>query len=263
MSGATRSAIERLGANSTDLVYELGRIARFGGTSALAILRPPFWLLPRLVREVYDTGVLSLAIVCASGITVGMVLGLQLYWLLTTFGSETSLGGAVGATLVRELGPVLTGLLVTGRAGSAMAAEIAVMNATEQLDGMRTLAVDPIRFVVGPKALAMLFCMPLLNGLFICSAIGGTWLIAVQMLGLDQGVFFSNLEAQVDWETDVVGTNLKALVFGALIGLIATYRGFTSGRSAEEVSRSTTSTVVTASVWILLADFVVTSLWKF
>jgi phospholipid/cholesterol/gamma-HCH transport system permease protein len=117
--------------------------------------------------------------------------------------------------------------------------------------------------VVGPKSLAMVFCMPLLNGLFICSAIGGTWLIAVKLLGLDSGIFFQNLNDVVDWDTDVVGTMLKAVVFGMLVALIATYRGFTSGRSAEEVSRATTSTVVTASVWILLADFVFTSLWKF
>jgi phospholipid/cholesterol/gamma-HCH transport system permease protein len=258
-----REGIGRLGANSIQLVHELGRVAVFGAAAALGLLRPAFWLLPRLVREIYDTGVLSLPIVTLSGLTVGMVLGLQLFWLLTTFGAETSLGGAVGATLVRELGPVLTGLLVTGRAGSSMAAEIAVMNASEQLDGLRTMAVDPVRFVVGPKALAMVLCMPLLNGIFICSAIGGTWLVAVQLLGLDSGIFFADLNQRVNWEKDVVGTMLKAVVFGALVALIATYRGFTSGRSAEEVSRATTSTVVTASVWILLADFVVTSLWKF
>ena len=258
-----RAAIERLGANSTQLVHELGRIATFGAATVVGVLRPAFWLLPRLVREIYDTGVLSLPIITLSGLTVGAVLGLQLFWLLTTFGAETSLGGAVGATLVRELGPVLTGLLVTGRAGSSMAAEIAVMNASEQLDGMKTMAVDPVRFVVGPKALAMILCMPLLNGIFICSAIAGTWGVAVQLLGLDSGIFFADLNQRVNWEKDVVGTNIKALVFGALVALIATHRGFTSGRSAEQVSRATTSTVVTASVWILLADFVVTSLWKF
>jgi phospholipid/cholesterol/gamma-HCH transport system permease protein len=235
----------------------------FGGATAASWARPSFWLMPRLVREIYDTGVLSLPIVCLSGLTVGAVLGLQLFWVLTPFGAETSLGGVNGLVLVRELGPVLTGLLVTGRAGSAMAAEIAVMNASEQLDGMQTMAMDPIRFVVGPKALAMVICMPLLNALFICFAIGGAFLIAVQLLGLDLGIYFQHLNDQVNWEKDVAGTMLKALVFGALVALIATYRGFTSGRSAEEVSRATTSTVVTASVWILLADFVVTSLWKF
>ena len=258
-----RAAIERLGASTTSLVHELGRIASFGGSTVLGWLRPTFWLLPRLVREVYDTGVLSLPIVCLSGFTVGMVLGLQLFWVLVVFGAETSLGGVIGLVLVRELGPVLTGLLVTGRAGSAMTAEIASMNAGEQLDGMRTMAMDPVRFVVGPKALAMILCMPLLNALFICFAFAGAWLIAVQLLGLDQGVFFGNLDEQVDFDTDVVGTILKALVFGALVALIATYRGFTSGKSAEDVGRATTSTVVTGSVWVLLADFVFTSLWRF
>ena len=215
------------------------------------------------MREIYDTGVLSLPIIVLSGITVGLVLGLQLFWVLSVFGAETSLGGVIGLVLVRELGPVLTGLLVTGRAGSAMAAEIAVMNASEQLDGMRTMAMDPVRFVVGPKSLAMIACMPLLNAIFICCAIAGSYLIAVRLLGLDEGIFFQNLNDQVDFEKDFLGTLLKSLVFGALVALIATYRGFTSGRSAEEVSRATTSTVVTASVWILLADFVVTSLWKF
>jgi phospholipid/cholesterol/gamma-HCH transport system permease protein len=258
-----RARIERLGAGTTDLVLELGRVASFGASTAAGWFRPAFWMLPRLVRELYDTGVLSLPIVCLSGVTIGMVLGLQLFWVLAVFGAETSEGGVVGLTLVRELGPVLTGLLVTGRAGSAMAAEIAVMNASEQLDGMRTMAMDPVRFVVGPKSLAMLLAMPLLNGIFICAALGGAYGVSVRLLGLDEGIFFQNLNDQVDFEKDFLGTLLKSLVFGALVGLIATYRGFTSGRSAEEVSRATTSTVVTASVWILLADYVVTSLWKF
>jgi phospholipid/cholesterol/gamma-HCH transport system permease protein len=158
---------------------------------------------------------------------------------------------------------VLTGLLVTGRAGSAMAAEIGVMSSTEQLDGMRTLAVDPVHWVVGPKALALTLAMPLLSCLFIVFAIFGAYLVGVRLLGLDAGVYFSSLDQAVEFRTDVVGSLLKSVVFGALIALIATYRGYTSGRSAEEVSRSTTSTVVTASVCILLADYVVTSLWEF
>jgi phospholipid/cholesterol/gamma-HCH transport system permease protein len=258
-----RPPIERLGARATDAVLELGRVASFGASTVRGWLRPAAWLPRRLVREIYDTGVLSLPIIVLSGLTIGLVLGLQLFWVLSTFGAETSLGGVIGLVLLRELGPVLTGLLVTGRAGSAMAAEIAVMNASEQLDGMRTMAMDPVRFVVGPKSLAMILCMPLLNAIFIGCAIGGAYLIVVRLLGLDEGIFFQNLNDQVDFEKDFVGMLLKSLVFGALVALIATYRGFTSGRSAEEVSRATTSTVVTASVWILLADFVVTSLWKF
>jgi phospholipid/cholesterol/gamma-HCH transport system permease protein len=257
-----QSAIERLGAGATRFVLELGRIAVFFGVLLLQVFKSPF-RLRRLVRETYDSGVLSLALVCASGLTVGLVLGLQLHKVLVRFGAEESLGAVVGLTLIRELGPVLTGLLVTGRAGSAMAAEIGVMTATEQLDGMRTLAVDPMHYVVAPKALALTLSLPLLSCLFIVFAIFGAYLVGVVLLGLDAGVYLSGLEQAVEFDPDVLGSLIKALVFGALISLVATYRGFTSGRSAEAVSRSTTSTVVTASVCILLADYVVTSLWEF
>jgi phospholipid/cholesterol/gamma-HCH transport system permease protein len=257
-----QSAIERLGAGATNLVFELGRIASFFAVLLLQLLKPPF-RFRRLVRETYDSGVLSLALVCASGLTVGLVLGLQLHSVLVRFGAEESLGAAIGLTLIRELGPVLTGLLVTGRAGSAMATEIAVMTATEQIDGMRTMAIDPMHFVVAPKALAITLAMPLLSSLFIVFSIIGAYLVAVQLLGLDAGVYFSSMDDAVEFRTDIVGSLLKALVFGALIALVATFRGYHSGRSAEAVGRATTSTVVTASVCILLADYVVTSLWEF
>ena len=257
-----QSAIERLGAATTRFVLELGRIGQFLGVLLLQVVKPPF-RPRRLVRETYDSGVLSLALVCGAGLTVGFVLGLQLHNVLVRFGAEESLGAVVGLTLIRELGPVLTGLLVTVRAGSAMAAEISVMTATEQIDGMRTLAVDPMHYVVGPKALALTLALPLLSCLFIVFALFGAYLIGVQLLGLDSGVYFSSLERAVEFRTDVVGSLLKALVFGVVISLISTYRGYTSGRSAEAVGRSTTSTVVTASVCILLANYIVTSLWEF
>jgi len=257
-----QSAIERIGASATRFVLELGRIAYFLVVVLLQIAKPPY-RLRRLTRETYDSGVLSLALICASGFVVGLVLGLQLHNVLVRFGAEESLGAVIGLTLIRELGPVLTGLLVTGRAGSAMAAEISVMTATEQIDGMRTLAVDPMHYVVAPKALALTLSLPLLSCLFIVFAIFGAYLIGVELLGLDAGVYLSGLEEAIEFRTDVLGSLLKALVFGALIALVATYRGYTSGRSAEAVGRSTTSTVVTASVCILLANYVVTSLWEF
>jgi phospholipid/cholesterol/gamma-HCH transport system permease protein len=254
--------IERLGAATTRFVFELGRIAQFLGVILWQVAKPPF-RPRRLIRETYDSGVLSFALVCASGLTVGAVLGLTLHGVLLRFGAEETLGTVVGLSLIQELGPVLTGLLVTGRAGSAMATEIAVMTATEQIDGMRTMAVDPMHFVVGPKALALTLAMPLLSCLFIVCAIFGAYLIGVQLLGLDAGVYFSGLEQSVEFSNHVLGSLLKALVFGALVSLIATYRGYTSGRSAEAVGRATTSTVVTASVCILIADYIVTSLWGF
>lgn len=255
-------AVARLGAASTRVLVELGSIASFGGALALAVLKPPY-RLRRIIHEVFDTGVLSLPIICASAVVVGMVLGLQLHIVLVRFGADASLGQVVGLTLIRELGPVLTGLLVAGRAGSAMAAEIGVMNSTEQLDGMRTLAVDPLHYVVGPKLLGMLIALPLLASLFICFALGGAYGIAVGLRGLDPGVFISGLEQNVDFSNDVLGSLLKDIVFGLIIALVATYRGFHSGRSAAEVGRATTSTVVTASIWILIADFIVTALWGF
>src|SRR5512134_3115728 len=206
-----QSAIERLGAATTRLVLELGRIGQFFGVLLLQVVKPPF-RLRRLVRETYDSGVLSLALVCASGLTVGFVLGLQLHNVQVRFGAEESLGAVVCLTLIRELGPVLTGLLVTGRAGSAMAAEISVMTATEQIDGMRTLAVDPMHYVVGPKALALTLALPLLSCLFIVCSIFGAYLVGVQLLGLDAGVYFSSMEEAVNFRTDVVGSLLKALV---------------------------------------------------
>jgi len=254
--------IERLGAATTRFVLELGRIAQFLGVILWQVAKPPF-RPRRLIRETYDSGVLSFALVCASGLTVGAVLGLTLHGVLLRFGAEETLGTVVGLALIQELGPVLTGLLVTGRAGSAMATEIAVMTATEQIDGMRTMAVDPMHYVVGPKALALTLSTPLLSCLFIVCAIFGAYLIGVRLLGLDAGVYFSGLEQSVEFSNHVLGSLLKALVFGALIALVATYRGYTSGRSAEAVGRATTSTVVTASVCILIADYVVTSLWEF
>jgi phospholipid/cholesterol/gamma-HCH transport system permease protein len=254
------SAVERTGAWTVAAVIELGAISRFGGRTLWMAVKPPL-RIRRLVREIFDTGVLSVPIVCASGLAVGAVLGLQGYNTLVRFGAEQSLGAVVGLSLIRELGPVLTGLLVTGRAGSAMAAEIGVMVKDEQIDGMRTMAVDPMDFVVAPKALAMVLAMPLLSALFIAIAIFGGYLVGVQLLGVDGGTYISGLESAVVFSDDVLASLLKALVFGMIVALIATFRGFHAERSSEGVSASTTSTVVTASVCILLADYMITSLW--
>jgi phospholipid/cholesterol/gamma-HCH transport system permease protein len=142
-----------------------------------------------------------------------------------------------------------------------MAAEIGMMVATEQVDGMRTMAVDPLHFVVAPKALAMTLSMPLLAGLFIVFAIGGGYLVGVGFVGLDGGVYLSSLENAVEFGEDVLGSLLKAWVFGMIVALIATWRGTTTARSTAAVSAATTGTVVTASVTILLADYVITALW--
>ncbi len=256
------TAIERLGFLSVHFVLELGRLAVFTALVVRATFLPPY-RNRRFVNEVFDVGVLSLAIVCLSGTTVGAVLALQGYSVLTTFGAESQLGALVGHSLIRELGPVLTALLVTGRAGSAMAAGIASMVTTEQLDGLRMMSIDPIDFVVQPKALAMIFAMPFLAALFSVFGILGGYMVGVQLLGVDVGTYLTSLEASLDFDHHVAQSLVKSLVFGLLVGFIATFRGYTSEPTSEGVSRSTTGTVVVASVAILLTDYVITALWEF
>jgi phospholipid/cholesterol/gamma-HCH transport system permease protein len=213
------------------------------------------------VDELYKLGVLSLVIITVCGLAVGMVIGLQGYNTLARFGATTSLGAVVGLSLIRELGPVLTALLAIGRAGSATTAEIGTMVATEQLDGLRMMSIDPVHFIVMPRATAMVVVMPLLSALFIVMGIFGGYLVGVGLMGVDGGAYMSSLESSVDFHDDVVGSLLKALVFGVLTGLIATYRGYTSRPTSAGVSAATTSTVVVASVTVLLVDYVITALW--
>lgn len=252
--------VQGLGRGCLDAVLALGRISVFVAAVAAHAVRPP-WRFRRLVDEVFDVGVLSVAIVCLSGATVGAVLGLQGYVTLSRFGAANSLGAVVGLVLVRELGPVLTALLVTGRAGSAMAAEIASMVTTNQIDGLRMMSIDPVDFVARPKALAMLFAMPMLNALFIVFALFGGYVVGVELLGVDGGTYVTSMEESIDLRNDVAGTLLKSLVFGALVGAIATYRGYTSEPTAAGVSAATTGTVVTASVAVLVIDYMITALW--
>ncbi|MDC1294801.1 MlaE family lipid ABC transporter permease subunit [Myxococcota bacterium] len=252
--------IRSLGASATSFVEGLGQLTVFGGEITASLVRPPsrfgFFL-----RALYDAGVLSVALIALSGFTVGMVLGLQLYTTLSRFGAEEGLGAVVGLSLVRELGPVVCGLLVTGRAGSAVTAEIGSMKATEQLDGLRMMAINPIHFVAMPRALALTVAMPLLNALFIVFAIAGAFVIGVSNQGLDGGVYISGLESAVRFADDVGQSLLKSLVFGMLLGLVATYKGHSCSPDAAGVARATTSTVVTASVAILLSDYIITALW--
>lgn len=252
--------IRAVGAQTTELVEGLGRVANFGGKVVASMLRPPT-RFGFFMRALYDAGVLSVALICLSGFTVGMVLGLQLYTTLSRFGAAEGLGAVVGLSLVRELGPVLTGLLVTGRAGSAITAEIGAMKSTEQLDGLRMMAIDPEHFVAMPRALALTLAMPLLNALFIAFAIGGAYTVGVSIQGLDGGVYISGLENAVRFADDVGQSMLKSLVFGMLLGLVATYKGHSCAPDAAGVARATTSTVVTASVCILVSDYMITALW--
>ncbi len=252
--------IENLGFEALLVLEHLGRISQFGlRIVACLVVRP--YRVRRLLADVFDAGVLSLPVVCLSGVVVGGTLSLLGYTTLVRFGAEEALGTLVGLSVIRELGPVLTALLVTGRAGSAIAAEIATMVTTEQLDGLRMMSIDPVDYVVSPKALAVLLVMPLLVGLFVVCALAGGYGIAVGLLGVDGGSFTSSIEGAVEFSDDIVGCFLKAITFGALTGLIATYRGYISEPTAAGVSAATTGTVVIASVSILVFDFFLNGLW--
>jgi phospholipid/cholesterol/gamma-HCH transport system permease protein len=252
--------IRHVGWRTVSNVFELGGIARFGSKMAYETFRPP-WRARRVIDEIYNTGVLSLAIVLLSGAVVGSVLGLQGYITLERFGAEQSLGGVVGLSLVREFGPVLTALLVAGRAGSAVAAEIGAMVATEQLDGLRMMSVDPIDYVAQPKALALMLSMPLLSALFIVFGLVGGYVVGVGLLGIDGGIYITSLERNINFSDEVVGSILKSVVFGALVALISTWRGYSSAPNSAGVSRATTGAVVQASVATLLFDYIITALW--
>jgi phospholipid/cholesterol/gamma-HCH transport system permease protein len=254
------TALADLGFAAVRFVTDLGGLARFAAQIGRAALAPP--LRVRLfVDELFKLGVLSLVIICVCGLAVGMVLSLQGYNTLVRFGAEQSLGAVVGLSLIRELGPVLTALLATGRAGSATTAEIATMVATEQLDALRMMSVDPIDLVATPRALAMTAVMPLLSALFIVCGLFGGYLVGVGLMGVDAGSYMSSLEAAVDFHDDVLVSLLKALIFGVLVGLIATYRGHTTAPTSAGVGAATTSTVVVASVSILIFDYFITALW--
>lgn len=259
MTAPSRGPVERLGARSVRAVGSLGAFARFGARVLASFARGPFrgrrWL-----DEIFDAGVRSLAIILVSGLAVGMVLGLQGYNTLVRFGAAESLGVVVGLTLIRELGPVLTALLVTGRAASAQAAEIGSMVATEQLDGLRMMSIDPVHYVVAPKFMGLAVAMPLLSGLFTVMGLLGGYLVGVLLLGVDAGSFLATLESGVDFRDDVVPSFVKAGVFGVVVALIAAFRGFHAAPHSAGVSAATTSTVVIASVTTLVLDYFLTSL---
>ena len=252
--------VRDLGWSVIRFIEHLGKITVFATQIARAIVTPPMRVRP-FIDELFNLGVLSLVIICVCGLAVGMVLGLQGYNTLVRFGAEESLGAVVGLSLIRELGPVLTALLTTGRAGSATTAEIGTMVATEQLDGLRMMSINPVHLIITPKALAMVAVMPLLSVLFIVCGLAGGYFVGVVLMGIDAGSYMSALEHAVVFGDDVVASLIKAVVFGVLVGLIATYRGYTCAPTSVGVSSATTSTVVVASVSVLLFDYVITALW--
>jgi phospholipid/cholesterol/gamma-HCH transport system permease protein len=243
----------------TQWVWRVGFASRFFWLT-LKASGTSFRRFPLVIREIYFAGVLSLIIILVSGLFVGMVLALQGYDTLVRYGSTEVLGVLVSLSLIRELGPVVAGLLFASRAGSAITAEIGLMKATEQLSAMEMMAVDPIARVVAPRFWAGVISMPLLAALFSAMGVFGGYLVGVRLIGVDEGSFWSQMQAAVDFREDVLNGIIKSFVFGVAVSWIAVFEGYDAPPTAEGVSRATTRTVVTSSLAILALDFVLTAL---
>ncbi len=220
-------------------------------------------LLPRprlLANQLYSVGVLTFWIISISGLFVGMVLGLQGFYTLSDFGAEESLGVMVAASLVRELGPVISALLFAGRAGSALTAEIGLMKATEQLSGMEMMAVDPIKRIVTPRFLAGWLVMPLLAAQFSAIGVVGGEVVGCGLLGVDEGSYWSQMQTKIDFYDDIINGVIKSIVFGFVVSWIALFEGYDAVPTSEGVSRATTRTVVNSAFSILGLDFILTAL---
>ncbi len=257
LPSALANGLRRVGAGSRQAIARVGFAARF----FVAVLRQTptaFRRIQLTLREVYFAGVLSLVVIMVSGLFVGMVLGLQGYDTLNRYGAGDSLGIFVGLSLVRELGPVVAGLLFASRAGSAITAEIGLMKTTEQLSAMEMMAVDPLARIIAPRFWGGVISMPLLAALFSVMGVFGAYIVGVRLIGVDNGTFWGNMQAGIDFWPDVTNGIIKSFVFGIAVSLIAVFEGFDAKPTAEGVSSATTRTVVGGSLAILALDFVLT-----
>ena len=253
-----RLPLARLGHNVIEGIWRIGVMARFFFL-VMASSGTSFQRFRLVMREVYFSGVLSLIIIVVSGLFVGMVLGLQAYQTLQIYGATESIGVVVALSLVRELGPVVAGLLFASRAGSAITAEIGLMKTTEQLTAMDMMAVSPMARVIAPRFWAGVISMPLLAALFSAMGVFGGYLVGVVLIGVDNGAFWSQMQAAVDFRYDVMNGVVKSVVFGIAVAVIATFEGYDAPPTAEGVSRATTRTVVTSALVILALDLVLTA----
>lgn len=252
--------LERLGQSSIQSIITLGEIFLFF-LKILRVLPIAFKKPSLIIYQIYKLGMLSLPIILVSGLFVGFVLCLQGYVNLIKFGAAASVGTIVALSLLRELGPVLTGLLYTGRAGSSLAAEIGLMQATEQWTSYEMMAVDPFRHIVAPRFIAGTLAMPLLAGIFSMVGILGGAFVATFQLNVDLGAYWSQMQASVDLKTDIInGVLYKSTCFAIISTLLALYHGWKSFPTAEGISHATTKTVVQGSLSILCIDFLLTAI---
>ena len=256
---AVIDSIRGIGHRAVNAVWRIGLAARFFGLTLLHS-GSGFRRFHLIKKELFSTGVMSLIIIIVAGLFVGMVLGLQGYETLKRYGSESALGVMVALGLVRELGPVVAALLFASRAGSAMTAEIGLMKATEQIAAMELMAVNPIARIVAPRFWAGVISMPLLAAMFSAAGIFGGYFVGVVQIGVDEGSFWSQMQAAVDFKYDIMNGVLKSFVFGVVVTVIALFEGYDAPPTAEGVSGATTRTVVTSSLAILMLDFVLTAM---
>ena len=251
--------LQSLGHSSLTSLQRLGR----GHVFLMQVLPAMEGMLFRpglLIRQMYSVGVLTLLIIVVAGLFVGMVMALQSYYALVDFGAEDSVSVMVVLSLLRELGPVVTALLFAGRAGSALTAEIGLMKATEQLSGMEMMAVNPIERVIAPRFLAGFLSMPLLAAIFSAVGVMGGYLVAVELLGLDAGAFWSQAVSNVDLYHDLGNGMIKSAVFGFVVVWIAVFEGYDCVPTSDGLGKATTRTVVHSSLAVLGLDFVLTAL---
>jgi len=248
-----------IGGGVLDMFARVGVVTRsFLGLSAKA---PGALRRPALISEqIHFIGNYSLLIISVSGLFVGMVLGLQGYYTLSQFGASEKLGQLVALSLLRELGPVVTALLFAGRAGTSLTAEIGLMKAGEQLSAMEMMAVNPIQRVLAPRFWAGVIAMPVLAAVFSAIGVIGGYLVGVQLIGVDEGAFWSQMQANIDVRADILNGVIKSFVFGIAVTFTALFQGYEAQPTPEGVSRATTRTVVIASLMVLGLDFVMTAL---
>lgn len=254
---------EKLGDIFLYYVNQAGRMGIFLFSSLLSIFKPPYKISP-VIKQIYIIGTLSIFVIIFTGLFTGMVLGLQGHNTLRKFGADGLLGSAVALSLIRELGPVLTALMVTGRAGSAICAEIGIMRISEQIDALDCMAIDPHKYIMAPKFIAGIISLPLLTAIFDVVGIFGGYIVGVGLLGANKGAYFSSMYKDVEFNDIYMGL-VKSLCFGLLIIWICSAKGYfvhlerSGSFGAEGVSRVTTSAVVLSSVSILVFDYFLTS----
>ncbi len=254
--------VSLLGRHTLFLIREMGRIAIFFFKGFIHIFSLPFQFF-KIIEQTHFIGMKSVPVICLTAASTGMVLGLQGYYTLVKFGSEGLLGAAVSLTLIREMGPVMTAIMVTARAGSSIAAEIGIMRISEQIDALETMDIHPIRFLFSPRLVACLISFPLLTAIFDMIGILGGYMTGSMLLGMNPGVYFGRIESSVKM-ADISGGFVKSAVFAAVVATICCFQGYythtrVDAFGAKGVSLSTTSAVVISCVLILVTDYVLTS----